>query len=188
MYVRIVTLTQYECTSYFSFCDAPYYANPHWNSIHFNERNWSVSLTNVQANCDKAVIYIRNVISTADGIWPATVGYQGKARFAAYESTPLKSAGCGTVVRKTEVSRQLSWSGDCERCQSGCRSARAKWTCTAEVPADSPRTGMTSAILPTWQRTWSTLDSDSNISYATRPPHAVYWPTFWAIFLEVSIQ
>lgn len=30
---------------------------------------------------------------------------------------------------KREVSGQLSWSGDCERCQSGCRSV--EWTCTS---------------------------------------------------------
>lgn len=50
---------------------------------------------------------------------------------------PLKSADCGTVVRKAKVSGQLSWSGDCERCQSGCRSVSAEWTRTTKVTADS---------------------------------------------------
>lgn len=71
--------------------------------------------------------------------------------------TPLKSADCSTVVRKAKVSGQLSWSGDCERCQSGCRSVSSEWTRAAEVTAESTAVchDLRSPVHRlTWQRTW----------------------------------
>lgn len=44
---------------------------------------------------------------------------------------PLNRPIAAQSLREREVSGQLSWSGDCERCQSGCRSV--EWTCTDAV-------------------------------------------------------
>ncbi|GBP13564.1 hypothetical protein EVAR_100435_1 [Eumeta japonica] len=66
---------------------------------------------------------------------------------------PKSPADCGAVVRESEVSVQLS-RGDCERCQSGCRSVH--WTaatrdvelealfdlCTSTRPAHSAPSAM----------------------------------------------
>lgn len=88
-------------------------------------RRTSVLLTNVRANCDKAVIYIVSALSNAESERRGgnAIGRIAAARAEHRTMQPLKSADCSTIVRKAKVSRQLSWSGDCELCQSGCRSA-----------------------------------------------------------------
>lgn len=98
--------------------------------FYFRERN-AECLTNKCWNRNKAAICItssslRLPFDPVPGVISARSVTDTLA--AAGQNAPLNRPIAAQSLGEHEVSGQLSWSGDCERCQSGCRSVSAEWT------------------------------------------------------------